>query len=83
MASGTGSSSNVPRLTDLLGIGVLTRVVPRDLVDEILAETGRTIAARPGRRLLRDGIDAILWRRLRGSHAPSRWRPETHAFMAQ
>lgn len=42
MASGIDSASNAPRLTDLLGIGVLTRVVPRDLVDEILAETGRT-----------------------------------------
>ncbi len=29
------------RLTDRIGIGVLTRLVPRDLVDEILAETGR------------------------------------------
>ncbi|MGH3628083.1 MAG: IS4 family transposase [Sciscionella sp.] len=29
------------RLTDRIGIGVLTRVVGRDLVDEVLAETGR------------------------------------------
>src|SRR5579862_1917903 len=29
------------RLTDRIGIGVLTRVVPRDLVNEVLAETGR------------------------------------------
>lgn len=35
------SGPEVPRLTDLLGIGVLTRVVPRDLVDEVLADTGR------------------------------------------
>jgi Insertion element 4 transposase N-terminal/Transposase DDE domain len=28
-------------LTDRVAIGVLTRVVPRDLVDEVLAETGR------------------------------------------
>src|SRR5258708_37408192 len=28
-------------LTDRIGIGVLTRLVPRDLVDEVLAETGR------------------------------------------
>ena len=28
-------------LTDRIGIGVLTRVVPRDLVDEVLAETRR------------------------------------------
>jgi len=29
-------------MTDLVGIGVLTRLVHRDLVDEVLAETGRT-----------------------------------------
>lgn len=29
------------RLTDRIGIGVLTRMVPRDTVDEVLAETGR------------------------------------------
>jgi Insertion element 4 transposase N-terminal/Transposase DDE domain len=29
------------RLTDVIGIGVLTRLVHRDLVDEVLAETGR------------------------------------------
>jgi Insertion element 4 transposase N-terminal len=29
------------RLTDRIGIGVLTRVVPRDLVNEVLAETRR------------------------------------------
>ena len=33
----TGSS----RLTDRIGIGVLTRLVSRDAVDEVLAETGR------------------------------------------
>lgn len=29
------------QLTDRIGIGVLTRLIPRDLVDEVLAETGR------------------------------------------
>jgi hypothetical protein len=29
------------RLTDRIGIGVLTRLIHRDLVDEVLAETGR------------------------------------------
>lgn len=29
------------RVTDRIGIGVLTRLVNRDLVDEMLAETGR------------------------------------------
>jgi hypothetical protein len=30
------------RLTDSIGIGVLTRLVDRDLVDDVLAETGKT-----------------------------------------
>lgn len=30
------------RLTDRIGLGVLTRLVHRDLVDEVLAQTGRT-----------------------------------------
>jgi hypothetical protein len=29
------------RLTDRIGLGVLTRLVDRDLVDEVLAETGK------------------------------------------
>lgn len=36
MAAGAGR-----RLTDGIGIGVLTRMFPRDLVDDVLAETGR------------------------------------------
>lgn len=34
-------SATEVRLTDRIGIGVLTRLVSRDLVDEVLAETGR------------------------------------------
>jgi Insertion element 4 transposase N-terminal/Transposase DDE domain len=30
------------RLSDLVSVGVLTRVFPRDLVDEVIAEVGRT-----------------------------------------
>src|SRR5258707_1399576 len=30
------------RLTDRIGIGVLTRLIDRDLVDDVLAETGRS-----------------------------------------
>lgn len=37
-----GDSSSVSeRLTDRISIGVLTRTIPRELVDEVLAETGR------------------------------------------
>jgi len=40
-ASGLAEVPGGGRLTDRIGIGVLTRVVPRDLIDEVLAETGR------------------------------------------
>jgi hypothetical protein len=36
----TGSQNEVA-LTDRIGVGVLTRLIDRDLVDEVLAETGR------------------------------------------
>jgi len=39
--SGLQGSPGGGRLTDRVGIGVLTCLVPRDLVDEVLAETGR------------------------------------------
>ena len=42
---GTGDSTagkpGQVRLTDRIGIGVLTRLLPRDLVDEVIAEAGR------------------------------------------
>lgn len=38
---GTGGKRPVDRLTDHVGIGVLTRTVPRYVVDEVLAETDR------------------------------------------
>jgi hypothetical protein len=37
----TERAGETGRLTDRVGIGVLTRVVPREVVDEVLAETGR------------------------------------------
>jgi hypothetical protein len=37
-----GEYSRADRLTDRIGLGVLTRLVHRDLVDEVLAQTGRT-----------------------------------------
>lgn len=44
MADGSpgGECSRAARLTDRIGLGVLTRLVHRDLVDDVLAETGRT-----------------------------------------
>jgi hypothetical protein len=37
-----GERSREDRLTDQIGLGVLTRLVHRDLVDEVLTDTGRT-----------------------------------------
>jgi hypothetical protein len=37
-----GEIGRSDRLTERIGLGVLTRLVYRDLVDEVLAETGRT-----------------------------------------
>ena len=37
-----GGYGRADQLTDRIGLGVLTRLVHRDLVDEVLAETGRT-----------------------------------------
>lgn len=41
MSTSAVAQNERPRLTDVIGIGVLTRSVPRDLVDEVLNETGR------------------------------------------
>ena len=37
-----GGYGRADQLTDRIGLGVLTRLVHRDLVDEVPAETGRT-----------------------------------------
>jgi hypothetical protein len=37
-----GNSGSSPSLTDAIGIGTLTRLVPRELVDEVVASAGRT-----------------------------------------
>jgi hypothetical protein len=38
----TSSSGTLSSLTDAIGIGTLTRLVPRELVDEVVASEGRT-----------------------------------------
>lgn len=38
---GSGSAGGNVRLTDRISLGVLADVVPRDLIEEVLAETGR------------------------------------------
>lgn len=41
MNGASGSPDERVRLTDRISIGVLTRLIPRDLVDEVIAESGR------------------------------------------
>jgi len=40
-AEGDRAAVSGTRLTDRIGVGVLTRLIDRDLVDDVLAETGR------------------------------------------
>ena len=42
MAGGGPAAVSGGRLTDRISVGVLTRLIDRDLVDEVLAETGRS-----------------------------------------
>ena len=44
-------------MTDRIGLGVLTRLVHRDLLDEVLADTGRTERRR---RLLPARLGAVV-----------------------
>src|SRR5258707_8969050 len=75
-------------LTDRIGIGVLTRLVPRDLVDEVLAETGRrekrsrllpahvVVYFVMAMAVFRDGYEEVI-RRLAGGLAFMRaWRKD-------
>ena len=39
--TGSGSDPSNVRLTDRISLGVLADVVPRDLIEEVLSETGR------------------------------------------
>jgi hypothetical protein len=66
------------RLTDRVGIGLLTRLVSRDLIDEVLAETDRVERRHPllpARVVVYyvDGAVPILRRRLRRGHAQIGW----------
>jgi Insertion element 4 transposase N-terminal len=47
MASQGQSFADGDRLTDRISIGVLARVVPREIIDEVLAETGEEGAENP------------------------------------
>jgi len=73
------------RLTDRIGIGVLTRLVPRDLIDEMLTENGgrekrsrvlpaHVVVFRDGR----GGLPGRPW----GGAAAADWGPAIHAGVA-
>src|SRR5919112_1215606 len=80
------SASIGERLTDRISIGVLTRTIPRDLVDEVLAETDRR--EKRTRRLpahvvvyfvvamaiFRDGYEEVLRKLVNGLRFLGNWR---------
>lgn len=82
-----GDSSSVSeRLTDRISIGVLARTIPRELVDEVLTETGRR--EKRSRRLpahvvvyfviamaiFRDGYEEVLRKLVNGLSFLGNWR---------
>ena len=79
------------RLTDRIGIGVLTRLIDRDLVDEVLAETGRAeLRSRllPARVVVYyvlalclffgDAYEEVMRLLVTGLHFTGTWRKEWH-----
>jgi hypothetical protein len=87
MTERRGDSSSISeRLTDRISIGVLIRTVPRELVDEVLAETGRR--EKRSRRLpahvvvyfviamtvFRDGYEEVLRKLVNGLSFLGNWR---------
>jgi hypothetical protein len=76
------------RLTDRIGIGVLTRLVPRDLVDEVLTETGRrekrsrllpahvVVYFVMAMAIFRDGYEEVMRRLVGGLQFMSTWQKE-------
>ncbi|MGB8384780.1 MAG: IS4 family transposase [Dermatophilaceae bacterium] len=85
MAKKHDSNSNGSRLTDHLSIGVLTKTVPRYVVDEVLAETGkkekrsRLLPAHVvvyfvmALALFRDGYDEVLRTLVHGLRFARTW----------
>jgi hypothetical protein len=76
------------RLTDRIGVGVLARLVPRDLVDEVLAETGRrekrsrllpahvVVYFVMAMALFRDGYEEVMRRLTGGLQFMRAWQDE-------
>lgn len=68
--AGAGAAS----LPDKIALGVLTRLITREVVEEVLAGTGRReqrekAPARPGRGVFRARAGLVLRRLVRGGHA--------------
>jgi hypothetical protein len=87
MTDRRGDSSSISeRLTDRISIGVLIRTIPRELVDEVLTETGRR--EKRSRRLpahvvvyfviamaiFRDGYEEVLRKLVNGLSFLGNWR---------
>lgn len=76
------------KLTDRIGIGVLTRLVPRELVDEVLAETGRkekrsrllpahvVVYFVMAMAVFRDGYEEVMRRLIGGLQFMRAWQKE-------
>ncbi len=76
------------RLTDRIGVGVLTRLVPRDLVDEVLAQTGRrekrsrllpahvVVYFVMAMAVFRDGYEEVMRRLVGGLRFMRAWRQD-------
>jgi transposase IS4-like protein len=76
------------RLTDKIGIGVLTRLISRDMVDEVLAETGRrekrsrllpahvVVYFVIAMAVFRDGYEEVMRRMVGGLQFMRAWRQE-------
>jgi hypothetical protein len=76
------------RLTARIGIGVLTRLVPRDLIDEILTETGRrekrsrllpahvVVYFVMAMAVFRDGYEEVMRRLTGGLQSMRAWHEE-------
>lgn len=97
--SNRGDSENGARLTDHLSIGVLTKTVPRFIVDEVLVETGRkekrsrllpahvVVYFVMALALFRDGYDEVMRHLVHGLRFArtwsQQWKVPTTGAMAQ
>jgi hypothetical protein len=85
-----GSTADAPRLTDKVTIGALTRIVRRDIVDAVLAETGRVekrsrllpahvvVYFVMAMAIFRDGYEELLRKLVGGLQFMGNWNRRWH-----